>query len=151
MCVWGIMERWPLGWLMAGEERVRSYRSVCTGCAFCCGACQRTRYPSLLELISCCSWSLCSPCIHVLILNQVDYLDGQSALHILIASEEWVTYPRIGDVVAMLLASRKVVAIQDASSSLSLDCGRRINLGYIVLACYIRWPARLPCHCLRPF
>ena len=38
----------------------------------------------------------------------------------------------------MLLASIKVVAIQDASSSLSLDCGRRINLGFIVLA----WPAR---------
>ena len=38
----------------------------------------------------------------------------------------------------MLLASIKVVAIQDASSSLSLDCGRRMNIGYIVLA----WPAR---------
>ena len=38
--------------------------------------------------------------------------------------------------VAMLLASIKVVAIQDASSSLSLDCGRRINIGYNVLACY---------------
>lgn len=46
--------------------------------------------------------------------------------------------PSNGEVVAILLASRMVVAIQDASSSLSLDCGRRNIFGCVVLAGHIK-------------
>ena len=45
------------------ERGREAYRSVCTKCASCCGACQRTRYPLLLEVVNYCLRKFDGPCL----------------------------------------------------------------------------------------